>query len=177
MTDQTPARATLAGEAMTPIAWTEDRIAGYIQGKSISTPRIDIYHKTEWVKDVVAMELASEVLEAWLADHAAAAVREAELKRSLSIADALYSGSVDTIAELERINKGLLELNERNCNEALRIKNSGDAAMLLAIAANDLLTAKNVRIQQLEAELAETKEKLAGHVWAYHGPFEEGGDE
>lgn len=129
-TQPNPARTTLPGEA-----WDDDTIWMRImqQAYQANGRDYDIVMNRHDIRD-----LMKEMRDAWLADRAAAASREAELKR---------------------INKELLELNERNCDEALRIKNAGDAAMLLALAGNDLLSAKNARIQQLEAQLSKRHEE------------------
>lgn len=56
------------------------------------------------------------------------------------------------IAELERAYKGLLEMNERNCDDALRIKRASEATRALMFLTFDDIKAKQARIDELEAE-------------------------
>lgn len=63
--------------------------------------------------------------------------------------------------ELERINKGLLDTNERNCKDAMRIDQLGDAAMVVVRAGIDAVKAKDERIAELEQELTDLRAQLA----------------
>lgn len=80
------------------------------------------------------------------------------------------------IAELKSAYKGLTELNQRNCDDALRIKGSSDAAFALAFLAFDDIKAKDARIaelqNQLHAALEEIERGRARYEAAIEGQWE-----
>lgn len=57
------------------------------------------------------------------------------------------------IEELERINTGLLQLNERNVNDAVIRIRAGDTAFALVLLMNDGIAARDARIAELEAAI------------------------
>lgn len=57
------------------------------------------------------------------------------------------------VAELQSTYKKLLELNERNCNDALRIKRWSDAAFDFALLVNNDIRAKDARLAELQHQL------------------------
>jgi len=63
------------------------------------------------------------------------------------------------VADLEAQVKGLLELNERNVNDALRRIRAGDSSLELAGIAITELGKSEARVAELEAQLAEEKER------------------
>jgi len=67
----------------------------------------------------------------------------------------------ERVYELERMYKGVVELNERNANDALRRIQAGDAAFTIAVAAFDGLRAKDERIAELEAENRELERMVS----------------
>lgn len=64
------------------------------------------------------------------------------------------------IAELESAYKGLVELNERNCNDALRIKGASDATLALMFLVFDDIKAKDARIAELQRQLGAAREEM-----------------
>lgn len=68
----------------------------------------------------------------------------------------VYEARID---ELEGAYKGLLELNKRNCDDALRIKGASDAAFALAFLSFDEIKTKDAKIAELQSQLDAAKEK------------------
>lgn len=65
----------------------------------------------------------------------------------------IFNAAQRRVEELERINKGLLKLNDQNVNDAMGRIRAGDAAMSLALLMNDGIVARDARIAELERQL------------------------
>lgn len=99
----------------------------------------------------------SDGLKALMQKHAEELEREQAAHRDALALCEVYE---QRIAELKSAYKGLVELNKRNCDDALRIKGASDATLALAFLVLDDIKAKDAKIAELQNRLDAAREEI-----------------